>query len=234
MHLSQVVLLTEMSIHPALVPAAASRQPHGQGEQAAPLDVAGPDQDGPRVRATTAAWWWGGVKTSLVDGGLRGFAEAGLWGLTQELGQRVVLREGAQLAMETSWRGRGPQRGAGDPGWGWAAVMGLWIGGEGSEMEGETHRCPLLSPGSGAHSLASSERLGPGALRLSLLARRCRRISAAPHGGSGGVLLAWSRDSPAWPGKGVPWVKGASPVGCWAGSLQGSPSGIKQLHSGCV
>lgn len=97
LHLSQVVLLTG-DVHPSPAPCPCCRkppQPHGQGEAALAGCCWAWTRHGPRVRATTAAWWWGGVKTSLVDGGLRGFAaEAGLWGLTQELGQRVVPERG--------------------------------------------------------------------------------------------------------------------------------------------
>ena len=87
----------------------------------------------------------------------------------------------------------------------WAAAHGALDWGEGSEMEGRRHTdAHCFPPARGAHSLLSSVRLGPGALRLSLLGQEVPEDQCRPRACSGGVPRLWSRDSPAWPGKGVP------------------------------
>ena len=110
----------------------------------------------------------------------------------------------------------------------WAAAHGALDWGEGSEMEGQRHtRAHCFPPAQGAHSLLSSERLGPGALHLSLLGQEVPEDQCRPRACSGRVPRLWSRDSPTWPGKGVPPGKVGTPP-CWllwAGSVRASPSG---------
>ena len=83
-------------------------------------------------------------------------------------------------------------------------------------MEGQRHtRAHCFPPAQGAHSLLSSERLGPGALHLSPLGQEVPEDQCRPRACSGRVPRLWSRDSPTWPGKGVPPGKvGTPPVGC--------------------
>ena len=55
--------------------------------------------------------------------------------------------------------------------------------------------------------MLSSERLGPRAPHPSPLGQEVLEGQCRPRACCGGVPQLWSRDGPAWPGKGVPLAK---------------------------
>lgn len=62
--------------------------------------------------------------------------------------------------------------------------------------------------------MLSSERLGPRAPHPGLLGQEVPEGQCRPRACCGGVPQLWSRDGPAWLGKGVPPGKVVTPL-CW-------------------